>query len=421
MKTFTVATLGCKVNQAETEKIIGRFLEAGFELVDSFEKADVSIINTCTVTAQADHKSRQAIRRARRNQDAFVVATGCGVVTESSGITSIQGIDLLAGNRDKEELVTLVRNRLNGEDRRVQTPAFSKQHLHTRALVKVQDGCDHFCSFCIVPFVRGKPASKPASEILAEVEGLVNAGVKEIVITGVNLGKYGADLNGNKGLVGLLENILRIDPLGRVRLSSIEVNNITPKFVSLFGRNPKLCHHLHIPLQSGSNRILQAMNRGYKAEEYLGKISQLKAVASDVALTTDVMVGFPGETDEDFEATRSLIEKTRFRKLHVFKFSPRPGTPAAELPDQMAEEVKDKRSSELIKLGDELAKSYLSGFAGREIEVLVEKKMRDGLLTGISDNYIRVCFEGSPDLVGELVTVRTTEAKDGCLYGELIR
>lgn len=420
MKTFAITTLGCKVNQAETEKIIRQFAEAGFRLVDRLEQADVCLVNTCTVTAQADHKSRQAIRRACRNRTAFVVATGCGVKASGSGIDSIEGIGLLAGNKDKDGLIDLVKMRLEPEGRVIERTVSPKQFLHTRALVKIQDGCDHFCSFCIVPYVRGRPVSRPRTEVIAEIEELLKVGVKEIVITGVNLGRYGADLNGDSGFTGLLEDIMGIDGLGRLRLSSIEVNDITPEFLAHSCHNKRLCRHLHVPLQSGSDRILKAMSRDYTSEEYLKKIEQTKEVVPEIALTTDVMVGFPGETDEDFEATKNLIKEIQFRKLHVFKFSPRPGTPAAELPEKVAEDVKDKRSRELIELGDDLAVKYLNQFVGRALEVLVEKKMRDGLLTGLSDNYIRVCFAGSPGLIGEQVTVRTFEQKENYLLGRLV-
>lgn len=420
MKTFAITTLGCKVNQAETEKMISQFLEAGFELVDLSEEADVSIINTCTVTRQADHKSRQAIRRALQKPGVFVVATGCGVEMASLGRSSIEGVDLAVGNQDKGRLVSLVQSRLNGEGTKTGMPVPLKPHLHTRALVKVQDGCDHFCSFCIVALVRGKPASRPLAEVTKEVEALAQAGVKEIVVTGVNLGKYGQDLESGPDLIGLLKTILGVDGLGRVRLSSIELNDLTAEFIALFGQNQRFCRHLHVPLQSGSDRILQAMNRGYTAGEYFGKIDQLKAIAPDIALTTDVMVGFPGETDEDFEATRNLIEKIRFRKLHVFRFSPRPGTPAAGFPEQLSEEVKVERSRELIELGARLSWDYLNRFVGRGLEVLVEKKTKDGLLTGLSDNYIRVCFKGPSHLIGELVKVQAVEIRNNYLFSKLV-
>ncbi|MDI6821465.1 MAG: tRNA (N(6)-L-threonylcarbamoyladenosine(37)-C(2))-methylthiotransferase MtaB [Actinomycetota bacterium] len=417
MKVPKVAfyTLGCKVNQYETETMIKEFLSRGFELVDFSEEADVYVINTCTVTSTSDRKCRKKIRQAvRRNPSGFVVVTGCYVDRNPIEIWEIPGVDLAVPNREKTRLAQLIVEKLSISGVESGEP----QRLHTRALVKIQDGCNQFCSYCIVPYVRGTISSRQEEEILNEVEGLIQSGVKEVVVTGIRLGKYGVDLPTETNLVKLLAALARM-PLARIRLSSLEVKEITPELIALMASSPKFCRHLHIPLQSGDNEILRSMNRDYKREEYLQIIREIRENIPEIAITTDVMVGFPGEGEEQFHRTRDLMMEVRFRKTHVFKFSPREETVAASLPNQIPPEVKEKRSAELLDLNRVLAAEFVKEFVGRDLEVLVER-IHNGVLTGLTDNYIRVYFEGPAELKGKLMTVHTLQAENGCLYGKLL-
>ncbi len=420
--TFSICTLGCKVNQYESERIIQDFLNHGFELVDFSDEANVYIINTCTVTNVSDHKSRRAIRRAiGRNHPAFVVVTGCYVNAFLAGLRELDGVDVLIRNEDKPHLAKLVVDKVFPGSSRESRGVSLRPRLHTRAPLKVQDGCDRFCSYCIVPYARGKPLSRSRKEVLAEATRLVEVGVKEIVVTGINLGRYGCDLLGGIGLEELLADLAQIPGLARIRLSSIEPFDITPGLVNLISSNPVFCRHLHIPLQSGSDEILRAMNRNYTGEDYAGVIEEIREKIPKVAITTDVMVGFPGETERHFKRTKDLIHQVEPRKIHVFRFSPRPGTLACSLPGRVSTDVEKERSAELIELGEELARDFIEGFVGRRLEVLVEKLVGDNLLTGLTDNYIRVHFKGLPDLVGELVSVHALRLEGDRLYGEAER
>ncbi|MEW6189877.1 MAG: tRNA (N(6)-L-threonylcarbamoyladenosine(37)-C(2))-methylthiotransferase MtaB [Actinomycetota bacterium] len=425
MKVPRVAfyTLGCKVNQYETETMIKEFLSRGFELVDFSEEADVYVINTCTVTSTSDRKCRKKIRQAvRRNPSGFVVVTGCYVDRNPYEIWEIPGVDLAVPNEEKTRLAQLIVEKLSisgVESELSKSLSHAKpQRLHTRALVKIQDGCNQFCSYCIVPYVRGTISSRQEEEILNEVEELIQSGVKEIVVTGIRLGKYGMDLPTETNLVKLLSALARM-PLARIRLSSLEVKEITPELIALMASSSKFCRHLHVPLQSGDNEILRSMNRDYMREEYLQIIREIKENIPEIAISTDVMVGFPGEGEEQFHRTRDLMMEVGFRKTHVFKFSPREGTVAASLPNQIPPEVKERRSAELIELNRVLAAEFVKGFMGRDLEVLVER-IHNGVLTGLTDNYIRVYFEGPAELKGELATVHALQAENGCLYGKLL-
>ncbi|MEW5707045.1 MAG: tRNA (N(6)-L-threonylcarbamoyladenosine(37)-C(2))-methylthiotransferase MtaB [Actinomycetota bacterium] len=414
--SFSIHTLGCKVNQYEGEQIIAEMEKYGWRYVDFSAKADVYIINSCTVTSVASHKSRQLIRRAiKKNPEATVIVTGCYADSDRKEIASISGVDLVLGNEDKSKIPYLLFEKLgiesmNGDGAK---PATS---LHTRALVKVQDGCNQFCSYCIVPHVRSNLWSRPIPEVFDEVNRLVAGGTQEVVLTGIHLGLYGA--NTGTGLGDLLARLVEIPQLGRIRLSSIELNEVTPQIIDLMTSSDKLCNHLHIPLQSGSNRILKAMNRHYTAEEFAERTDELKSKIKDLAITTDIIVGFPGETERDFEDSIKLVKKVGFSKLHVFKFSPRKGTPAATYPEQIPGAVKDERSAALIDIGRDLSASYASSYLGKRMRILVERK-QGKYLSGISDNYIRVYCEGPREIIGKLVTVEITKQEETVLYGSI--
>ena len=418
---FSIHTLGCKVNQYESERIAAELGSFGWEMVAFSSRADVYIINSCTVTAVAGHKSRQLIRRAvRNNPGARVVVTGCYADSDRTAIEAIEGVSLVLGNDDKDRLPILVAQEL-GIDikpiaRTTGKPA-PNPALHTRALVKIQDGCDRFCSYCIVPHVRGELWSRPESEIIDEVARLAREGTPEIVLTGIHLGLYGA--GHDTGLADLLAKLVEIEGLGRIRLSSIELREVTPELVELIAASPKLCKHLHIPLQHGSNAVLAAMNRHYTVEEFAERANYLASAVDDLALTTDIIVGFPGETDADFERTVEIVGSIGFSRLHVFKFSPRKGTPAAGLDGQIPKDVKEKRSAELIALGEDLAARFASRYIGKELIVSIERRQGE-YLSGMSDNYIRVMCAGPDELIGALAEVRIEKQEDATLYGRVL-
>lgn len=412
MKKVAICTLGCKVNQYESEEIISGFLGRGCELVDFSETADIYIINTCTVTSTSDHKSRQMIRRAvRANPEALVAVTGCYAEREAASISRIDGVRFVVGNKDKRDLSRIVLGE-GGED----NFESSKPRLRTRALIKVQDGCDQFCSFCQIPYVRGMLRSRPLLEILSEAEMLVEAGAKEIVLTGIHLGKYGFDAKESGGLVCLLDRLQSISGLFRIRLSSIETREVTEDLVGLIAHSDKICRHLHIPLQSGSDRILRGMNRNYSAKEYLEAIRNIRVRVADIAVTTDLIVGFPGETEEDFRQSLRVCREAGFAKIHVFNFSARPGTPAATMERQISAGTRRRRSEEARALNEILARNYGERFLKKRLGVLLEERKGD-LLTGTTDNYLRAAISGPEDLLGELVEVELLEFRGNSYLG----
>ncbi|MBI4744003.1 MAG: tRNA (N(6)-L-threonylcarbamoyladenosine(37)-C(2))-methylthiotransferase MtaB [Actinobacteria bacterium] len=443
MKVCAFYTLGCKVNQYETEKIIKSFEQNDFKIVDFSEEADVYVINTCTVTTLSDRKSRQIIRRAiKQNPQAAVIVTGCYAEISPEEISLIDGVDLIVGNKDKDFIIEKVSEFLGLGDE-IASPsarndkeekacsdglrAFSgenkvkkAQRYHTRALIKIQDGCDQFCAFCKVPYVRNVLASRSIPKVLNEAELLASEGVKEIVLTGIHLGKYGIDLTDNTNLVSLLTSLIEIKGIERIRLSSIEAKEISDELISLISSSGRICRHLHIPLQSGSNEILKMMGRNYTKEEYLSIMRKIKNSISDFAITTDIIVGFPSEKKEHFEETLTIAEEAAFSKIHVFKFSPRKGTPAAGFSDQVGSKIKNERSERLLSLGERLRFEFINQFLGKELDILVEKRLDRSLFTGLSDNYIRVVFEGAGKLEGDIVKVKPLETRNNLLYGELV-
>lgn len=428
--TFALRTLGCKVNQYEGESVARELADFGLTRVDFDDVADVYVINGCTVTGTADHKARQLIRRAhRRNPAALIAVTGCyaeGARAEAERLLGGSGI--IVGNADKGSLAARIADRLglSGDGRAAPScaarPSVKDQSEanggHSRALVKVQDGCNSFCSYCIVPLVRGRLSSKPLELAVSEVRSLAADGGAEVVLTGIHLGHYGADLSPRRSLDDLLA-ALAVARAPRIRLSSIEVLEITPKIVELMSSSGAICRHLHVPLQSGSDRILRAMNRRYTAEKFIEICGRIKEAVPDIAITTDVMVGFPGETEEDFEETLRVVEKVGFSKVHAFRFSPRPGTPAAEMDGQVEPGVKEERLRELVSLADWIATEYASRFVGKELDVVVEER-ESGTWAGTSDNYLRVKFDGPAGIAGKRLKVRAIESSGSTIYGKLM-
>lgn len=430
MRTVAFATLGCKVNQAETEAIAAGFARAGLERRAFGEVADIYVVNTCTVTHIADRKSRQLLRQARRlNPEALVVVTGCFAEVAPEKVADVDGLDLIVGNRDKDRLVALV---LGHEANGACSPAPGLAGSRTRAFVKVQDGCDSFCTYCIVPRARGPLRSVPQAEVIAAVRAAVAAGHREVVLTGVHVGAYGRDLrergvDGRQSLTlaGLIRAVLEDTPVERVRLSSIEPEDLTPDLLELWAADDKgrLCRHFHLPLQSGSDSVLRRMGRRYTTADYARVVAEARRAAPGVAITTDLMVGFPGESEAEFAESLEFVRAQAFAGMHVFRYSPRPGTAAARLPKRVPAEVSKRRSEAMIALAATHADAFRRAQLGLRHRVLLEEQVSrpDGRLcwTGLSDNYVRFYVEASA-VSDTLVTVTATSVEGDGLSGRVL-
>lgn len=424
-----VYTLGCKVNTYESEYVIKEFLKRGYTLTDfSDENADIYLINTCTVTNTSDQKSRKMIRQARKkNKDAVVVAMGCFTQIRNNDNQIMDFVDVVIGNKDKSRIVDLteefIKNKrkiANIED--INEADFDDMEIsyfntRTRALVKIEDGCENFCSYCIIPYVRGRVRSKRPEKVIDEVKRLVNNGYKEIVLTGIHTGHYGADLK-DYDFSDLLLELEKIDGLDRIRISSIEITELNDKFLSVLKKSKKIVNHIHIPLQAGSNHILKLMNRKYDKKYYLDKINKIRKIRPDMAFTTDVIVGFPLESDYDFNETIAFVKEVSFAGGHVFPYSRRNGTPAAKMKGQITKEEKHIRCKKLISVFDSLEEAYYKKHIGCTLTVIAET-YQDGTLTGHTDNYLKVRFKGSEKLLGLEVNVKLSEYKDKMLFGEV--
>lgn len=430
MRTVAFYTLGCKVNQVETEQLKEDFIRHGYQVVDFNRPADVYIVNTCTVTHVSDKKSRAIIRRAARaNPQALIAVTGCLAQTDPEQVAQIEGVNLVVGNARKQNLAAIIDSSIEerkeaqilaGEITRNDIPGtilYSQHHKRTRAFVKIEDGCENFCSYCIVPHARGPVRSKPPESVLAEIKQLILLGYREVVLTGINTGMYGRDLS-RWDLTRLLEYLLeKLYGDFRLRFSSIEPLEINERLIDLAASDKHICRHFHIPLQSGSDRILELMNRRYRRSDYLELVKTLTRRIPDVAVTSDVMTGFPGEKEADFADTYNLIEELPFFDLHVFKYSPRPGTPAANFEQQVPEEEKQKRSELLINLASVKQKSFLDNMIGKKVIVLIEKKINSTTYSGISDNYINVMVTGSKLIPGEFAEITIIGTYNGKTTG----
>jgi threonylcarbamoyladenosine tRNA methylthiotransferase MtaB len=405
-------SLGCKLNQAEIEILARQFAGAGYELVASLAEADVYILNTCTVTHIADAKSRRLLRRAHRlNPEALVVATGCYAERAPRELASVGGVSLVLGNSEKPHL-----RRLLEESGYLEPPASGPgdsasgyRGLRTRAFIKVQDGCRNLCSYCIVPLVRGGEMSLPAGEIVSQVRERVSQGYREVVLTGVRVGAYG---DNGLNLAGLLERILAETGVERLRLSSLQPQEVSAELIALFG-DGRLCPHLHLCLQSGSDGVLRRMGRRYSCADYEAAVSLVRRAVPGVAVTTDVMVGFPGETDAEFEESLGFCRVMGFARIHVFSYSRRSGTAAAELPGQVSDRVRKERSHIMLGLASESAQSFRRRFLGRTVPVLFEQRS-GSVWSGLAANYIKVYTKASEDLTNKLLPVELGELyKDG--------
>ncbi|MBQ3483312.1 MAG: tRNA (N(6)-L-threonylcarbamoyladenosine(37)-C(2))-methylthiotransferase MtaB [Clostridia bacterium] len=427
--TVAILTQGCKVNQYESEAIAEAFVREGFSLRAADEHADVYVINTCTVTAESDRKAGQLVRRVRtRNPEAFVLVTGCFAQSCPEAVARITGVDDICGNTDKLSVVAAAKRLLDtGKPGtpavrvgNVQTAPFEPMQItrfdRTRAYVKIEDGCENRCTYCAIPAARGRVRSKPLEAVLAEVTGLVAGGCREVVLTGIETASWGRDLSG-VSFADLLEAVDAIPGIGRVRLGSLDPSLMKPDFVSRIARLTHLAPHFHISMQSGSSRVLAEMKRKYNAEQAMAGIERLRAAIPRVELTTDFIVGFPGETDADFAATLDFARRAEFLQMHVFSYSRRAGTPAAARTDQIPQAVRRARSAELIALGEELRRQrYEKALAGALCEVLFET-YENGVAIGHTDTFFEVAVPSPTPLRAELCTVRVSELREGRLWG----
>lgn len=434
MATVAFQTLGCKVNHYETEAVWQLFKDAGYGRVDFADHADVYVVNTCTVTNTGDKKSRQVIRRAiRQNPDSVICVTGCYAQTSPAEIMAIPGVDVVVGTQDRHKMIGYIeqfreeRMPINAVGNimkakvyeELDVPAFTDR---TRASLKIQEGCNNFCTFCIIPWARGLMRSRQPEEVLKQAQQLVDAGYKEIVLTGIHTGGYGEDLK-DYNLAKLLKAFESVTGLERLRISSIEASQITDEVLDVLKDSPIVVRHLHVPIQSASDTVLRRMRRKYTMAEFGERITRLKEVLPDCAITSDVIVGFPGETEEEFMETFNFINDHKFSELHVFPYSKRTGTPAAMMDDQVDENIKEQRVARLIALSDQLAKEYASKYEGELLEIIPEEFSEEagGRLVGYTDNYLRVAIEGDESLIGQLVRVKITKAGYPMNDGQFVR
>lgn len=436
MKKAALHNLGCKVNAYETEAMQVLLEEAGYEIVPFSEYADVYVINTCSVTNMADRKSRQMLHRAKKqNPDAIVVGAGCYVQTKEEEAKADEAIDIILGNNKKNELVEKIeefaKNKgmttlcdvvdINDRTQPFENLVLSKTAEHTRAFIKVQDGCNQFCSYCIIPYARGRVRSRALSDVLTEVRGLAAQGYKEIVLTGIHLSSYGIDCDDS--LLHLIQEVHAIDGVERIRLGSLEPRLVTEDFARELSKLKKVCPHFHLSLQSGCDATLKRMNRKYTTEEYENGCKLLRAYFDHPAITTDVIVGFPGEIEEEFATTKQFLERIHFYEMHIFKYSKRQGTRAAVMENQIPEEIKTKRSAELIALGERMSLEFRETYLGTEQTVLFEELVEiDGkpMYVGYTREYVKVAAQCEESLVNCMASgMITKKITDDLLYMEI--
>lgn len=435
MKTAKLITMGCKVNQYDTQSMRETLVRHGYAIADDTQSADLYLINTCTVTNAADQKARQAIRKAiRQNPNAKVLVTGCYADSDRKAIEQIPGVTIVFGNREKADFQTYLEKLHDDVPLQINpvehdaireharfSSGVSNAGQRTRALIKVQDGCSAFCTYCIIPYVRGRMTSRPLYDITDEAHRIADSGIKEIVITGVHLGAYGQDTGRDKDIADIIEHIHDIDGIKRIRFSSIEPMYFPDILTERMSALPKCMPHFHIPIQAGSDKVLRDMRRRYSTAQFAMLVDNLRThFTDDVGITTDIMVGFPDETDSDFKTSLKFVEKIGFSQLHVFRYSPRKGTPAATYPNQVPPEVSAKRSREMIELGNKLSESFRKSMLGKNKDVLVEEG-REGnnkQLAGFTDNYLRVLMDVPDSAVNKVLNVKLTNVNNEFIYGE---
>lgn len=430
MKSVASFALGCKVNQVESEAIAEAFAKRGYNVVSIDESADVYVINTCTVTNFGDKKSRQLIRRCKKqNSQALVVVAGCYAQTAPEEIKAIEGVNIVLGTKGRNNIVDEVEkysaemgivNYVGEimEEKKFEPISIHKLMGRTRAYLKIQDGCSQFCSYCIIPYARGPVRSRPEEEVINEVKILAENGFKEVVLTGIHVASYGKELH-NSNLLAVIEKIHPIEGIERIRFSSIEPNIVTEEFMAGLSQLKKVCHHFHLSLQSGCDRTLKAMNRKYTTEKYLQAVQTIRKYWDDVAITTDIIVGFPGETDEDFRESYNFAKKIGFSKIHVFPYSPKKGTPAEKMDYQISPQVKAERSRILIELSDKMAQDFINRFISKEVEVLFEQSHKEKIFEGHTSNYINVIIESDENIKNKILKVKLTNAQNEKAFGDL--
>ncbi len=431
MKKAALHNLGCKVNAYETEAMQHLLEEAGYEIVPFTQKADVYVINTCSVTNMADRKSRQMLHKAKKNNpDSIVVATGCYVQTSEKEVLNDLSVDIVIGNDRKHDLVRLLEeysldsvndtvDDINDGKHDFEELFIDQTKEHTRAFIKVQDGCNQFCSYCIIPYARGRVRSRRFENVIAEVERLAANGFKEVVLTGIHLSSYGVDFEEATGLLELIQAVNAVKGIERIRLGSLEPKIVTEHFASELSKLDKICPHFHLSLQSGCDATLKRMNRKYTIKEYERGCELLRKYFVHPAITTDVIVGFPGETEEEFEQTKAYLEHIHFYEMHIFKYSKRKGTRAAVMPDQIDEQIKAARSEKLIALGHDMSKEFRKFYIGKNEEALFEEKAVIGdkeYFVGYTKEYVKVAKETDENLENQIVSGRIS----GMLTDEIL-
>lgn len=431
---FALYTLGCRVNSYESEAMAEKFIREGYEMAEFEDFADVYVINTCTVTNMGDKKSRQMISRARRkNPEAIIAVVGCYSQIASEDVAGIEGVDVVLGSRNKGDVVYWV-NRAREEKKQVvevkdvlrnknfEELAINEYQDKTRAFLKIQDGCNKFCTYCLIPYARGAVCSKSPELILKEVKELSRNGFKEIILSGVHTASYGVDLEGDWNLIKILKEINNIDGIERIRIGSIDPNFFTDEVIEIVSKIDKVCPHFHLSLQSGSDATLRRMNRKYTAADYKRAVNTLRRFMPDVSLTTDVIVGFPGESKEEFQETYEFLKDIKLNKMHIFKYSKRTGTKAATMPFQVDGNLKEERSKQLLDLSSILEKEFMEKFVGRDMMVLYEESHgeKENHYVGYTENYIKVVTESCEDLSGKIVKTHLTSVEEENMIGKLM-
>ena len=432
MKKVAFYTLGCKVNQYETEAMLELFEKEGYEKAETEDYADVYVINTCTVTHMSDRKSRQYIRRMKKkNPDAIIAVVGCYSQVSPEEILSIDEVNLVMGTNDRKKIVEEVKKidasrKVSTVDDIMKVKAFEEIEINktngkTRAFLKIQDGCDRYCSYCIIPYARGRVRSRDLESIVKEVENLAANGYKEVVLTGIHVASYGKDIKETDiKLLDVIKQINDIEGIERIRLSSVEPILFTDEFVEAVSAMDKVCPHYHLSLQSGCDETLKRMKRRYTTEEYKTIVDRLRAAIPNVSITTDVIVGFPGETNEEFDKTYEFLKDIELTHMHIFKYSPRKGTPAATMENQVDPSTKHERSEKLLQLNEENFKKFGQKMLDKEFNVLFEQKVGDNKFEGLTENYVKVIVESDKDLSEQILKVKITDVKNEFLEGILV-
>lgn len=428
--TVSFTTLGCKVNQFETEAMTELLEKEGFEVLPQGEQSDIYIINTCAVTKESERKSRQFINKAKRiNPNALVVAVGCSVQLNGEKLNKETDVDIIIGTKHKGSIGRLIKERLNDIESESEIEEFygredfeelkiSTVHDKTRANIKIQDGCSQYCSYCIIPYVRGPIRSRNHDDIVEEIKKVAANGYKEIVLNGIHISSYGKDVHEQDALIRLIEDINEINGIERIRLGSLEPKLITEDFIERYSKLDKVCDHFHLSLQSGSDSVLKRMNRKYTTDEYKNNVEIIRKFMPQAGITTDIIVGFPGETEREFNETLEFVKTVKFSRIHVFKYSVREGTKAAEMENQVDDPIKAQRSKILIDLADSISRDFMKKFIGKTRAVLIETQKKENIYEGYTTNYLKVLLKSDINIKNQIIDVRIKNVRNDYLSGE---